>query len=84
MRLSDVDAWMIVALKGEPRNVIIALSSVAYHECYKRFGAYDIVMTWDEVRALAAGVQEVSGGERLARLRDGLQWFRNRQGLSVA
>lgn len=74
---------MSISLAGLARGVLVTFSSVAHHECVRRFGAYDLVMTWEEVQALAAGVQEVYGGERMTRLQEGLKFFAIRQGVTL-
>ena len=64
-------------------NVIVAFSAAAYHEATGRHGAYDIVLTWEEVVALAGGLRETTtGADRLGRLREGLRFFAERQGLT--
>lgn len=73
-----------MTVPGCARSVCVAFNERARRECMNRFGAWDIVVSWEECQAWAAGVDEASGPERQARTLQALAWFCQRQGLSFA
>lgn len=74
-----------MTVPGFARSVCVAFSETARRECMNRFGAWDVVITWEECQAWAAGVDDAaSSHERQARTLQALAWFCQRQGLSVA
>lgn len=63
-------------------SVCVAFSASALESCLTRFGAYEMVISFAELQAVAAGVAEVDGAnEKSARLREALLYFADRQGL---
>ena len=82
--LHNIHAWMHVTLERVHVGVIVAFSELAHRHAMHRHGMHTIVLTWDEFKAWAAGVDEVSNPlERHERLAQGLFFFGNRQGLAV-
>lgn len=68
-----------------PRGVVVAFTEQARREVLGRFGQWDVVLTWEECQAWAAGVDAVGGAETdvgKARSLEALAFFAARQGLN--
>jgi hypothetical protein len=63
---------------------MVSFSERAHAVMLKRMGHFEVCITWDELRALAAGVDDVQGAEKHARLMQALQFFADRQKLPWA
>lgn len=67
-------------------SIHIALSPRAYKEAVERWGKLgELVMTWQQFKALALGVKDdAEGPEKHEKLREGVRFFAQRQGLNPA
>ena len=64
--------------------VTVAFSAAAFEHCVERFGQWDVVVTWDELQACAAGVAELADPrEQDIRFREAHCYFAERQGLDA-
>ncbi len=76
--------WFAMTVPGFGRGVVVTFNAVAHHHCLSRFGAWDVVITWDECQAWAAGVEQVAEHLRPGRSLEALAYFCARQGLTFA
>lgn len=84
--VKEMDAWMEVSLpRHMNRKVMVAFSQRAHLACLKRYGALGvIVINWDEFKACAQGVAEVTSPvEQALRMKQALWFFAQRQNIFI-
>lgn len=71
-----------MTVPGFGRSVVVTFNAEAHQHCLLRFGAWDVVITWEECLAWATGVEDADGLTRQTRSTEALAWFCQRQGLT--
>ena len=68
-----------MTLPNYHRGVVVAFTPAAWESCFRRFGRWDLVITWEQAQAWAQGVAEAPEPERAGRMAEALTYFEARQ-----